>query len=280
MGNLQSRAAAALNRALTPLDLELTRRSRSRRTRLEGVLEHLARRGLAPKTVLDVGAAYGDWSRASRVAFPRAHHFLVEPLSEFAPFLTREAAAAPEHVTYVSAAAAPLDGPVTLNVHEDLVGSSILRESEGSGTDGTARAVTGITLDHLVDRHAASGPYLVKVDAQGAELEILTGAQRVLAESEVVVLETSLFEFLYGGPDLNQVMKFMRDAGFAPYDIWGLLYRPLDGALAQVDVAFVRDGGFLRTDHRYAAPEQRRHQDEQLRALYRRRKNALGRKQR
>lgn len=38
--------------------------------------------------------------------------------------------------------------------------------------------------------------------------------------------------------------------------------RPLDGALAQLDVAFARDDGPLRADHRYAT-------DAQLDELYR-----------
>jgi len=202
----------------------------------------------------------------------------VEPLSEFAPFLTHEAITDPERFTYVAAAAARVDGPLTLNVHKDLVGTSILPEMEGASVDGTPRMVTGITLDHLIDQHNAAGPYLVKVDAQGAELEILMGARRVLAESEFIVLETSLFQFLRGGPDLRKVIEFMGDAGFVPYDLWGRLYRPLDGALAQVDVAFAQEKGYLRTDHRYADPAHRRLQDELLSKSYRSRLRGLGRR--
>jgi FkbM family methyltransferase len=201
----------------------------------------------------------------------------VEPLSEFAPFLAREASAAPERFTYVAAAAARVDGAVTLNVHKDLVGTSILPEMEGSTADGTPRVVSGITLDHLVDQHNAAGPYLLKVDAQGAELEILMGAKGVLADSELVVLETSLFHFLRGGPDFRTVIEFMGDAGFVPYDLWGRLYRPLDGALAQVDVAFAQEEGYLRTDHRYADADLRSLQDEQLSKSYRSRLKSLGR---
>ena len=43
--------------------------------------------GLAPRTILDVGAALGDWSRAAAKAFPGARVVLVEPLAEFAPVL-------------------------------------------------------------------------------------------------------------------------------------------------------------------------------------------------
>jgi hypothetical protein len=48
----------------------------------------------------------------------------------------------------------------------------------------------------------------------------------------------------------------MREAGFSAYDIYDGHLRPLDRALAQVDMAFVRTDGPLRADHRYATPEQ------------------------
>ncbi len=56
----------------------------------------------------------------------------------------------------------------------------------------------------------------------------------------------------------------MRELGFATYNIVGRLYRPLDDALAQVDVVFVQEAGRFRKDHFYATPEQRMLQDAQL----------------
>jgi hypothetical protein len=86
----------------------------------------------------------------------------------------------------------------------------------------------------------------------------------VLEQTEYVVLETSLFGFYRDGPQLSDVMMFMRQHGFEPYDLANHLYRPLDGALAQVDVAFVKRDGPLRTVHSYATPAQRTALTEQL----------------
>ena len=59
------------------------------------------------------------------------------------------------------------------------------------------------------------------------------------------------------------------------YDILNLMYRPLDGALAQADVLFVPHGSPLRKRHGYASPEQRRLQDLTLRKAYDRKRNRL-----
>jgi hypothetical protein len=47
----------------------------------------------------------------------------------------------------------------------------------------------------------------------------------------------------------------MKDRGFVVYDICGFVQRPLDGALAQVDLAFVKENGHFRKCHDYAAPK-------------------------
>ena len=48
-----------------------------------------------------------------------------------------------------------------------------------------------------------------------------------------------------GAPLLSDIVAYMVDAGFVPYDIFNLCYRPLDGALAQIDVSFVRKDSAL-----------------------------------
>ncbi|PJF20657.1 MAG: hypothetical protein CUN56_15065, partial [Phototrophicales bacterium] len=53
--------------------------------------------------------------------------------------------------------------------------------------------------------------------------------------------------------------------GFVIYEIADILYRPLDNAAFQMDVAFVKQNGMFRKAHHYATPEQRRLQTEQLR---------------
>jgi hypothetical protein len=48
----------------------------------------------------------------------------------------------------------------------------------------------------------------------------------------------------------------MAERGFVVYELYGGDVRPLDGALALVNIAFVRADGFFRRDQSYATPEQ------------------------
>ena len=139
-----------------------------------------------------------------------------------------------------------------MHVHKDWVGSSIYRETEGKHVDGKDRTVPLKTLDTLCHECELSGPYLIKVDVQGAELDVMAGAKQVLGQTEMVILETSLFQFFVDGPQFHDTVSVMREYGFVVYDIFGLQYRLLDGALSQVDLLFVREEGIFRQQHVYA----------------------------
>jgi FkbM family methyltransferase len=220
--------------------------------------------GVQPQTVIDVGAARGDFSAECSKTFPAARYLLVEPLDEFATLLTT--GSREMNATFIQAAASDSPGEVTFHVHADLFGSSLLHERE-SDVDGIARRVPTVTLDQLVDDQDADGPFLIKVDVQGAELRVLNGAQRTLENAVFVMLEVVFFEFFVGGPIFDEVVEYMSDRGFVVYEILEPLHRPLDGALSQVDLVFVPKGSILRKDHIYATPHQRAAADARFRAI-------------
>lgn len=223
------------------------------RTTVVEVLEHVKKIGFKPQTVIDVGVAYGTFELYEN--FPDASHLLIEPLEEWEGVLkdiSRKYTA-----DYVIAAASAKPGKIKINVHPVLSGSSIYKEVEGGHVDGVPREVPTVTVDDLCKERNLSGPYLLKADVQGAELDVLEGAKRVLEDTELIILEVQLFQFFVNGPQFYEVVSYMRDKGFVVYDIVGNHIRPLDSALASVDVAFVKENGLFRKHHFYATREQR-----------------------
>jgi FkbM family methyltransferase len=223
------------------------------RTTLAGVLDHLLKLDFKPQTVIDVGVAYGTFELYEK--FPEASHLLVEPLSEFEGVL--QDICRKYRAQYVVAAAGDKPGKLVINVHPELEGTSLFKESEGSRADGVPRDIPVVTLDDVCGEKNFQGPYMIKVDVQGAELQVLEGAKQILKETEVILLEVSLFQFMVNGPQLYEVVSYMKERGFVVYDIFGGHNRPLDGALAQIDMAFVKENGQFRKEHFYATPEQR-----------------------
>lgn len=231
-----------------------------KRENLYDVLDQLLRKGFTPHTVIDVGVAYG--THVLYEEFPSAKHLLIEPLREYKEYLKK--ISKKYDAEYVLAAAGAKSGKVFINVHPDLVGSSLFKEEEGPLVDGTPREVPVVTLDELCMEKNLQGPYLIKIDTQGSELEVLDGSRKILEDTEFIVLEVQLFQFFINGPQFYDVVSYMKKYGFVVYDISGIYYRPLDNALAGVDVSFVKEHGQFRESHSFATEEQRKHLTREL----------------
>jgi hypothetical protein len=87
---------------------------------------------------------------------------------------------------------------------------------------------------------------------QGYELEVLRGATETLRACEAVMSEVSLFRYTPDTPLADEVIGFLRDRGFVLYDVAGVLRRPLDDALGQMDLVFVKEDHPLRKSSAWA----------------------------
>jgi FkbM family methyltransferase len=212
---------------------------------------HLRALGLEPRTVIDVGVAFGTPSLYA--SLPHAKFFLVEPVPGCRPLLARlerEIGA-----TCFAVAAGSTDGEMEFHVHDDVSGSSAYRQWEGEALDGTTVTVPVRRLDGLVPGDVQR-PLLLKIDTQGAELEVIEGAERLLANVDIAIVECSFHQFRKGAPELNEVVAAMARRGFRCYEVLEGHFRSLDGAMAQVDIAFVPEGSPLRRERGFFSPEQ------------------------
>jgi FkbM family methyltransferase len=250
------KAAQAAKRLALRAGIEVNRRGGGgvRRTP-EAVLGHVKRLGFEPATVIDVGVAYGTPELYD--AFPRARFLLVDPLEEYAPVIDQITARLGD-AEWVRAAAGPEPGQIEINVNRAPALSSTLGHWKGQDDGGQPRSVPVVRIDDLVAERSLPGPYVLKVDVEGAELRVLDGASSVLERTDIVLLEVNLFQFLPGQPQLHDVVAYMKERGFVTYDFYGGHLRLLDGALAMTNMVFVREDGRFRGSHDFATEEQAR----------------------
>ena len=247
---------ALVNSFLRPIGIEVRHINAGNPFRPIGILdcflEDIKARGFSPRGIVDIGANRGDWTRQARLVFPDTPTLMIEPQAEMEIHLFKTTMELPD-CHYVKAGVGREEGELVQTIWEDLAGSSFLpgadAEQLAAGTQRKTKITTINTL--LLDHYAALRPDLVKLDIQGFELEALSGASTLFGKTEVFILETSLFRFLPKMPITREVIAFMADRNYELYDITEYIRRPHDGALGQVDLAFVKSEGMFRKDSKW-----------------------------
>ncbi len=205
----------------------------------EAAYRRLDQKGYRPRSLVDVGAYHGNWTRLVHRVFGSIPTLMVEAQPERIPFL-EQACGELKDVRYVSALLASRRGE-EVTFYEMETGSSMMAE-RSNVTRRTDTFVTE-TLDDIA-AGAEDGLFL-KVDVQGAELKVLAGGTKTLMRADLVQLEVAVLSYNEGAPSMLDVLSFMHQRDFHPYDISGIT-RPNGSDLAQIDVLFTRVDSPLR----------------------------------
>lgn len=219
------------------------------RIRMEESLQHISSLNYYPKCIIDVGAGYG--TRSLLKVFPKSRFLWIEPLIEFENALKKLSER--YNGQFIIAAAGRSNGTSSIKVAPYLFGGSLCyRKSDNS----LLREIEVIRLDDLIDKYVLKNDILLKVDVEGYELEVLEGAQRLLQNCEIVILEVSFFKFTEEHADFYDVIDYMKKRNFVVYDIFGGHNRPFDKALAQKDILFIKENGLFRQTHIWATDQE------------------------
>lgn len=207
-----------------------------------GSLANLAR-SFRPGGIIDIGAHKGHWALKARKIFPGVPIHMVEAQDALRgelevtgfPFTlcllgAEEAAAVPFHVDPVWP-----------------TGASVLEEVTAFDRDELALPMR--RLDDL--KLGLASPILLKLDVQGYELQVLAGAHETLKSVEVIMAEVALLEYNKGAPLIAEVIAYLCEHGFVPYDIGDMMRRHEDRALFQCDMIFVREDSPIRARRKF-----------------------------
>lgn len=200
---------------------------------------NMRRLGFSPKLVLDVGAYRGEWTTMMRRIYPGAFFLMLEAQEERTPDLERIKSLHPDTTAYrIALLGAEQHSSVVFHQCPTAPTScSILQARKSSNFLQVNRPMH--TIDSILKEFGSPRPDLIKLDIQGYELEALKGAAMSIEKSQAILMEVSIIDMYHNNPLLHDVTVFMNDRDFVAYDICALMRRPLDMALAQVDIIFV-----------------------------------------
>src|ERR1700722_19174536 len=195
-------------------------------------IHNLKRNGLQATNIIDIGAYKGEWTEDVLKIFPDANYLLIEANTEKENDLKAVVHKyAPVKIVY-ELALLDSHGGADKTFHIRETAASVLEEF--AGQESRSVVIPTKTLNDVARLHGFDEVSIMKLDVQGYELEVLKGGDKLLAATEVVLMEVSLLDIHKNVPLVRDVLNFMYDYGFVVYDICSVsARRPLDRALWQ-----------------------------------------------
>jgi FkbM family methyltransferase len=202
-------------------------------------------KGMNPTVIYDIGANNGDWTRQAMRIFPSAHYEQFEANSQHARpgrhmVLLGETE---KEATFYKAIGKDAGGNT---------GASMYLEVTKHYTPGTfvEEKLQVIPLDLYIERNNIPYPEFMKIDVQGAELDILRGAKKCMETTKYILMEVSLHMWNRGAPMIEEVISYMASCDFELIDIVDTHF--VGNYLFQIDVIFAHKSTGLRKQSFYS----------------------------
>jgi len=167
-----------------------------------------------PKVIYDIGACVGHWTRHARRVFPDSRIFLFDASKSVEPEMHKmvDSGMAQGCITAVLS-----NQKTTVDFYDDpmnLGGNSYYKETTGHYDHILPEERETFLLDHIVESNNWPKPDMIKLDVQGAELDVLEGAHRCLETVQHIILESQTTEYNEGAPLYPEVEAYLTAHGF------------------------------------------------------------------
>lgn len=178
-------------------------------------LEDLRLQGYSPRTLLDVGAHLGEFTKSFLQTFPNCVPSLIEPN----PFCHTPLDSLP--FTIYPFAASNKNGAGEIFLTKEWLqttGASLYRENTEFFRDDVVvkYPIDKRRLDDLFEGQRFD---FVKIDTQGSELDVLQGGETVLRKADYILVEVSLVEYNLGGAKAEEIFSQLKKMNFSIADV-------------------------------------------------------------
>jgi FkbM family methyltransferase len=209
--------------------------------------------GEKARTVIDVGAYLGETAHWFSVLFPNATVWAVEPFPEsFAKLALKSS----NKLKPFNFAVTNFDGSVELYYNSIPHTSGIYpinSESSDSlsvaqqGESGAAAVNSSVgsvmvdarSLNSFVAEQNIQEIDLLKIDVQGAEVDVLKGSGQILNRVAVVLIEISLYDYYEKSSTIGDVESYLSPHGFSLWSVTDISNNPMNGRTDWVELLYV-----------------------------------------
>lgn len=198
-------------------------------------MRSLQAKGLAITTVYDIGAWNGTWSRSFKeTTCPDAEFILFEAN----PAYRKDLAA----TGFLHVCGMALSNPGRESVeffNGTNTGDSYYKETTAYYDNQGSITLPCTTLDALKAEYNLPTPQFIKIDTQGSELDILSGAAGFLREVGLIYVECPIVHYNAGAPNIHDYLAFFAEHRFVPIDVFEV--HRFEETLIQIDIMFMQE---------------------------------------
>lgn len=199
--------------------------------------------GFHPKHIVDVGANHGTWTREALKHFPDAYYTLLEPQEwlkkSFTDILENS------KVQFHPVGAGEKNGKFSFTI-VDRDDSCSFRYTEKEALEAGFKQIEipVVTLNDLLSESKLPIPDIIKIDAEGLDIEVLKGSSNFFGKTEVFMVEAGVVNKSFHNSFLK-LINYMDGNGYRLFEITDL-NRPFSvNVLWLVELVFVKKNGFI-----------------------------------
>jgi FkbM family methyltransferase len=164
-----------------------------------------------PKVCYDIGACALHWTREAKKVWPESIIYLFEANEDMEILYNN-------NDYYIGLLSDKDDQELKYYYNNyNFGGNSYYKEiatGETVFSESNYKIIKSKKLDTIVKELNFLKPDLIKIDVQGAELDILKGATEVLKSTLVILIEIQLIEYNRNAPTLFETNNYLNSIGF------------------------------------------------------------------
>lgn len=208
------------------------------------IVSRLARSGVRPGTVLDLGANVGQFAIASANLFGDSTAIIsFEPDPRTFEVLQKNVNGLSVELMNIAIGKTPGTGIFFVNADSQVssmlpLGATRLSDFPESVIRQEIK-VPVESLDHLFMSRKLTPPILLKIDVQGFEYEVIAGAANFLKKVKWVVMEVSFTDLYEGEADFASIFNLLESKGFLFLRPLNMHFSPKTGEVIEMDALFV-----------------------------------------
>lgn len=202
-----------------------------------------------PETIYDIGANKGGWTEECLKYFPSSNYYLFEPQISLKKDIDLRFKNF-KNVQLFSVGVGNVNNQLNFTIHDrDDSCSFSFSEQEAKDRGFEQIKIPIVKLESFVKENDLKKPSILKIDAEGLDLEVLEGANGLLQHSDIIMVEVAIMNKRLKNTVL-EMLNYLDLNGFKLFDITDI-NRPFpNNVLWLSEFVFIKKNGIL--DKNYA----------------------------